>query len=202
VPAHAAAITPYLILSAEGSRLQFDGRFQLWASKFYPEHLMTELDRTFRSDTNLLPPLLKLRYLVAEFSRQSHRGGAYARAQNTRKAFIRAYDEALAQADVLLMPTMTFKPPRYEPPRDLIEAMKRTLGVFGFGGYRTVQNTAPFNYTGHPAMSMPCGNAHGLPIGLQIVGRYYDEGTVLRVAAAYEAATSDHVASSGEAAKL
>lgn len=45
----------------------------------------------------------------------------------------------------------------------------------------------PFNLTGHPALSVPCGrDSLGLPIGLQIVGRYWDETTVLRVAAAWE----------------
>ena len=44
--------------------------------------------------------------------------------------------------------------------------------------------TLPFNITGHPAMTVPCGfGADGLPIGLQIVGRLHDEPTVLRVGA-------------------
>ena len=49
--------------------------------------------------------------------------------------------------------------------------------------------TFPFNFTGQPAASIPCGfTAGGLPVGLQIVGRRYDEPTVLRAAAAFEAA--------------
>jgi aspartyl-tRNA(Asn)/glutamyl-tRNA(Gln) amidotransferase subunit A len=49
--------------------------------------------------------------------------------------------------------------------------------------------TFPFNFTGQPAASIPCGfTARGLPVGLQIVGRRYDEPTVLRAAAAFEAA--------------
>jgi aspartyl-tRNA(Asn)/glutamyl-tRNA(Gln) amidotransferase subunit A len=49
--------------------------------------------------------------------------------------------------------------------------------------------TFPFNFTGQPAASIPCGfSAGGLPVGLQIVGRRYDEPTVLRAAAAFEAA--------------
>jgi Asp-tRNA(Asn)/Glu-tRNA(Gln) amidotransferase A subunit family amidase len=48
----------------------------------------------------------------------------------------------------------------------------------------------PFNALGLPAISVPCGiTAAGLPIGLQIAGHAFDEATVLRVAAAYEAAT-------------
>ncbi len=49
--------------------------------------------------------------------------------------------------------------------------------------------TLPFNITGHPAMTMPCGfGTDGLPIGLQIVGRRFDDVTVLRASAAFEAA--------------
>lgn len=47
--------------------------------------------------------------------------------------------------------------------------------------------TAPFNMTGHPAISVPCGkDRDGMPIGLQLVGRHNDDRTVLRAAAAYE----------------
>jgi aspartyl-tRNA(Asn)/glutamyl-tRNA(Gln) amidotransferase subunit A len=47
--------------------------------------------------------------------------------------------------------------------------------------------TYPFNLTGLPALSLPCGfDARELPVGLQIVGKAFDEATVLRVAQAYE----------------
>ena len=50
--------------------------------------------------------------------------------------------------------------------------------------------TMPFNVTGHPALSIPTGfSASGLPLGMQIVGRAFDEGTVLQIGAAFEAAT-------------
>ncbi len=50
--------------------------------------------------------------------------------------------------------------------------------------------TMPFNVTGNPAMSIPTGfSASGLPLSMQIVGRAFDEATVLRIGAAFEAAT-------------
>src|SRR5262249_17986434 len=53
--------------------------------------------------------------------------------------------------------------------------------------------TVPCNLTGMPAISVPCGfAADGMPVGLQIMGAAFDEATVLRVAAAYEAATTGH----------
>ena len=54
-----------------------------------------------------------------------------------------------------------------------------------------VRTTAPFNLSGQPALSVPCGfDGRGLPVGLQIAGRPFDEVTVLQVGAAYESATS------------
>jgi aspartyl-tRNA(Asn)/glutamyl-tRNA(Gln) amidotransferase subunit A len=57
-----------------------------------------------------------------------------------------------------------------------------------------IRCTAPFNATHLPALSLPCGfNRAGLPIGLQIAGRPFDEATVLRVGHAYEQATDWHL---------
>jgi aspartyl-tRNA(Asn)/glutamyl-tRNA(Gln) amidotransferase subunit A len=54
-----------------------------------------------------------------------------------------------------------------------------------------VRTTAPFNLSGLPALSVPCGvDSAGLPIGLQIAGRPFDESMVLRIGAAYEASTN------------
>ena len=49
-----------------------------------------------------------------------------------------------------------------------------------------IQNTACINLTGHPAISVPCGMSDGLPVGLQIVGKHFDDLTVLQVADAVE----------------
>ena len=57
----------------------------------------------------------------------------------------------------------------------------------------TAMRTLPFNVTGHPALSVPCGFVDGLPVAVQIVGRPGDEATLCRIGAAFEAAT-DHAA--------
>jgi amidase len=48
------------------------------------------------------------------------------------------------------------------------------------------ENTAPFDVSGHPACSVPAGLADGLPVGMMIIGRRFDDATVLRVAHAFE----------------
>ncbi|MNN64573.1 Glutamyl-tRNA(Gln) amidotransferase subunit A [compost metagenome] len=52
--------------------------------------------------------------------------------------------------------------------------------------------TIPVNLAGIPAVSIPCGFAGGLPVGLQIIGKEFDESTVLRVAHAFEQNTDYH----------
>ncbi|MFN3337051.1 MAG: amidase family protein, partial [Thermomicrobium sp.] len=52
--------------------------------------------------------------------------------------------------------------------------------------------TIPANMAGLPAIAVPCGFAHGLPVSLQFMGRPFDEPTLLRVAHAYEQATPWH----------
>jgi aspartyl-tRNA(Asn)/glutamyl-tRNA(Gln) amidotransferase subunit A len=59
--------------------------------------------------------------------------------------------------------------------------------------------TRPFNLTGQPALALPCGrDDEGLPIGWQIIGRPFDEMTVLRAGAAYERATAAGGAERGD----
>ena len=58
------------------------------------------------------------------------------------------------------------------------------MELFGAG---SVDNTTPFNLTGHPALTINAGfSSEGLPIGMQITGRHFDEATVLKVAYAFE----------------
>ena len=86
-----------------------------------------------------------------------------------------AFNEA--RLDALVTPTLPCVPP-------LLDEM--TPGDFG----SLIPFTGPWNLTGQPAMSVPCGfTPDVLPAGLQVVGRPFDEATVLRVGAAYEAAT-------------
>ena len=54
--------------------------------------------------------------------------------------------------------------------------------------FEMLENTAPFDVTGHPAMSIPCGMSDGLPIGCMLVARYYGEATIYQAASAFEAA--------------
>jgi aspartyl-tRNA(Asn)/glutamyl-tRNA(Gln) amidotransferase subunit A len=52
--------------------------------------------------------------------------------------------------------------------------------------------TIPVNLAGVPAISVPCGFLNGLPLGLQIIGKHFDESTIYRVAHAFEQNTDYH----------
>ncbi len=82
-----------------------------------------------------------------------------------------------SRADILATPTTAIPAPAIED-----SSLQTTLNL--------IRLTNPFNFLGLPAISIPCGfTASGLPIGLQLAGRWWDEAAVLRAAHAYQQAT-------------
>ncbi len=86
---------------------------------------------------------------------------------------------ALSEFDVLAMPTTPMTATRLS---DGEGGFSRTVEA----GLNMEGNTAPFDMSGHPAISLPCGLANGLPVGLMFVARHFDERNALRAAAAFE----------------
>jgi len=114
-------------------------------------------------------------------------GAEYLKGQRLRALLRDEVDEALATLDVLLAPSTAIEatPVGQNEVRIGSEIFPVRASLIRF--------TRPFNLTGHPAASVPCGfTAEGLPMGLQIVGRPFDEATVLRVADAYQRITDWH----------
>jgi aspartyl-tRNA(Asn)/glutamyl-tRNA(Gln) amidotransferase subunit A len=112
----------------------------------------------------------------------------YLQALRLRSRIAREFlGSVFGQADLMLTPTIPEPAPSYATAKagsvnDVIERMGRFSRL-----------TRPFNALGVPALSVPCGvSADGRPIGLQIIGRPFDEATVLRVGHAYEQATDWH----------
>ncbi|MBI1846633.1 MAG: Asp-tRNA(Asn)/Glu-tRNA(Gln) amidotransferase subunit GatA [Candidatus Rokubacteria bacterium] len=114
-------------------------------------------------------------------------GVQYVRAQQLRTVVRDAVDAALARRDVLLAPST---PIAATPVGDTEISIG---GVTADVRASLIRFTRPFNFSGHPACSVPCGlTSGGLPIGMQFVGRPFDEATVLRVADAWQRATDWH----------
>ena len=100
----------------------------------------------------------------------------YLKAQKVRTLLTRDFDEAFKKVDVIAAPTAP------TPAFKLGEKVNDPLAMYLADIYTVTANLA-----GIPGISVPCGeNREGLPIGLQIFGRHFDEATVLRMAHAYE----------------
>jgi amidase len=119
--------------------------------------------------------------LLGQYMLNQYGGHFYAKAQNVMRRYAAAYDAALAQVDVLVMPTLPMKATPIPPP----DASK---GLVIKRAHEMFANTAIFDSTGHPALTVPCGLSDGLPVGLMLVGRQFDEATLYRAAFAFEQA--------------
>ncbi|MGR3703359.1 MAG: amidase [Paracoccaceae bacterium] len=135
----------------------------------------------WRSRADELSDTLKISMLVGQYHLKHTRGRYYAKAQNLSRQLREEYNKVLASYDLLLMPTTPMKATPL-PPAD------STLALWVQRAFEMLPNTSPFDVTGHPAMSIPCGMSDGLPIGLQLIGRRYEESTIYRAAGAFEQA--------------
>jgi aspartyl-tRNA(Asn)/glutamyl-tRNA(Gln) amidotransferase subunit A len=114
-------------------------------------------------------------------------GVHYVRAQQARALVREEIDATLARRDVLVAPATPVVAPA-------LDERQVTLGD-GPADVRSalLRFTRLFNFSGHPACSVPCGFTDaGLPVGMQLVGRPFDEVTVLRAADAFQRLTDFH----------
>jgi amidase len=122
---------------------------------------------------------LKIASIFSKYTLDSYGGHFYAKAQNLRRRVRAGYDAVLATHDLLLLPSVPMKatpiPGKDATPQEITRR-----------SWEPTRNTCPFNVTGHPAISIPCGMEDGRPIGLMLVGRHYAEDTIYRATAAFE----------------
>ena len=145
--------------------------------------LVDRWERALRESAENLAENAKLISLAGAYAAKNHRGKYYALASNLRRELIRAYDRVFEKFDLLAMPTTPQKAQPFENHKlERTKHLKWELDLTGIN----LHNTCAFDATGHPAISVPCGVSNGLPIGLMLVGRYYDEATVLKGASAFE----------------
>lgn len=121
---------------------------------------------------------VKRRILLGTYTLSAgHYETYYKNAQRVRTLITQDYKEAFNKYDLIIGPTAPTTAPKIGEQLD--EATK-LAGDF---------LTTPINLAGVPALSIPCGFANGLPLGLQIIGNYFDEATIYKAAHAYEQAT-------------
>ena len=128
-------------------------------------------------------PLPLHRFRLGLLLRATH----YHRAQRVRALMQREFSQALQQVDAIASPTAPIAAPRVG--QESARAGDREASVYRL----LVLLTRPYNLTGLPAITVPCGfTERGLPVGLQIAGRLFDDAQVLRIAHAYQQATDWH----------
>ena len=110
-----------------------------------------------------------------------YRDAYYRKALKVRALIRRDFEEAFKRVDVIAAPTsptVAWK---------IGEKFNDPLAMYLADIY-----TVSMNLSGNPAMSIPCGFAHGLPVGLQLIGKWFDEPTLYRTGMAYQAMTDWH----------
>jgi amidase len=144
----------------------------------YNHHLAAAIGRGMELHADDLPPLLKFNLMLGTYLNRRYHGRMYAKAQNLRGFLREQYDQALMRVDVLAMPTTPTTAVKDEPNLDARARMMR--------GWHVANNTAAFDVTGHPSLSVPCAKSKGLPVGLMLTGRHFEDATLLRAAFAFE----------------
>ncbi|KAI1214214.1 amidase signature domain-containing protein [Annulohypoxylon truncatum] len=155
---------------------------------YLPPHLQAQWPPTqqaFELQSKSNPALVNI-MLSGQFAHNHF--GSWVEGKAHRKVFeLRsAYDKAFEEVDILITPCApTLAMPHPNPESGILEKLSSSIGV--------TSNTCPFNITGHPALSVPCGSAATpehpdiyLPIGMQVIGRRWEDETVLMAAALFE----------------
>ncbi|WP_191967088.1 MULTISPECIES: amidase [Haloferax] len=167
-------VTPLAVLATsnvEFARLVADNGQVYGTGTGYSEGLRTALDDL---DSSRLGDNVVGQLLVGGGLLETTGGNHYVAAQRVRETFTREVDDALAAYDALVLPTTPTTAPSFGTVTDQ-EAF-----------VRTISHTAPFNLTGNPALSVPCGTADGRPVGCQFVTARHDESTALALGSAVE----------------
>lgn len=183
IPWHVDAMAVWNVIATEGAAFQMlDGNgYGMNSQGLYDPELIAHYAAGRITQGAHLSKTVKLVGLSGRYTFELAGGKYYAMARNLALELRRAYDEALSAHDVLVMPTLPYTARELLPLDAPLETYLPTaLSMIG--------NTAPFDVTGHPAVSVPAGLVDGLPAGLMIIGKRFDDATVLRVAHTFEQA--------------
>lgn len=183
IPWHLHGAKIWDVIATEGATAQMvdaNGYGMNWPGLYDPE-LIAHYGQRWRADGSRFSETVKLVLLAGRHTIDTQHGRHYAMARNLVPRLRAGYDEALDRFDVLVMPTTPIQAsviPDADAARE--EVIGRALEM--------LPNTATLDVTGHPACSVPAGLVNGLPTGMMIVGKHFDDATVLRVAHTFEQA--------------
>lgn len=180
IPMHRMGLAIWTPIALEGLTnlmMEGDGFGTAWKGLYLPSLMKAHSGWRLRADE--LSETLKISMFIGKYFLQEYGGRYYAKSQNLVRTLKAAYDAELARYDLLLMPTLPMVATRIpEKGAPLEEIISRA--------FEMLPNTAPFDITGHPAITMPSGLVDGLPAGLMLVGKDFDEATIYKAASAFE----------------
>ncbi len=182
IPAHLEGPAIWTPIAVEGLTNQMmlgNGMGTGWKGMYTTSLL--DFHAGWRGRADELSDTLKICMFIGQYYLKQRGGHYYAKAQNLGRKLKGHYDEALQSYDLLLMPTLPLKATPL-PPADA------PLDLYCQRAFEMLANTAPFDVTGHPAMSIPCGMSDGLPVGMMLIAGNWQEATIYRAAAAFEGA--------------
>ncbi len=126
-----------------------------------------------------LPPTVRAFTLLGAFYMEQHGGRVYAKGMNLQRKAKEGFARLMQDYDLILMPTV----PIVAQPLPAVDA---SITEYCHHAWNMLANCPTYNYTGQPSMSVPCGKLDGLPVGMMITGKWWDEPTVYRAAYAFE----------------
>jgi aspartyl-tRNA(Asn)/glutamyl-tRNA(Gln) amidotransferase subunit A len=177
LPSVAAALPVYYIIApseASANLARYDG-----VKYGYHHDAATMWEEMEQTRGEGFGPEVKRRIMLGTYALSAgYYDAYYLKAQKVRTLIRREFEAAFASHDLLLTPTAPTVAFR------LGEKVDDPLAM-----YLNDLCTIPVNISGNPAMSIPCGFSDGLPVGLQLIGGMFEEGTLLRAADAYGALT-------------
>jgi amidase len=182
IPLHAAGAAIWTPIAVEGATWQMmnGNGFGFNTKGLYVTSLI-DAHSAWRQRADELSETLKATILFGQYALNKYRGHYYAKSQNLGRTLRAAYDTVLKDYDVFLMPTLPVKAtPIPKPGAPRMEIIQRA--------FEMLANTAPIDVTGHPSMSVPCGMSDGLPAGMMLTAKHFDEASIYRVASAFEKA--------------
>ncbi len=149
---------------------------------YYTTSLQEAFARGWTSRPDDTSETVKLVLLLGEYMHRYYHNRYHAKAQNLRVLLRNAYDAVLKNYDLMAMPTIPF-------PATLIPPADAPREIYVDAALNMQHNTCPFDVSGHPAFTIPCAKVDGLPVGMMLVGKHFDETTLLSAAKAFEGAT-------------
>ncbi|MFC6987950.1 amidase [Haloplanus sp. GCM10025708] len=169
-------ITPMEIQG--GTRLVEEAGVGTHHTGWYWSDLIDAFEPRKESRADELPPTAKNSLIVGTYLADEFGIEFYAKAKNVILELERQLNEHLDRCDALVMPTIPMLPYERDESLSRVERVGRIV--------ENHRNTATFDHTHHPALTLPCGSVDGFPVGMQLVGSHFDERTLFTVAQTVE----------------